>query len=271
MGHTRLGTLPKTRKWADVVAIMAADPEMGGDATTSDLAHEVARIAGKVMDAAAGSFERAGSDPGVADSFWLLVRVSLACRSPDPAGALREHGFRLGPHPSPADVVRELTRSLDEESFARARRTDFGEMASASVAAALAEWLRARAAQGHLFSAPEERTWSDLRGLSTQDGFGEVSHAAMGNLVSRLLGFYLSRAVAPGEGLIGGTADLARFEGELDRHSRERARIVREFAGTWFTKHEFREGGITRPKARRFVAYLLKKVATELRAKPAGR
>lgn len=68
-----------------------------------------------------------------------------------------------------------------------------------------------------------------------------------------------------------GVGDLARFEEELRRHSHERARIARDFAGDWFAKHEFKEGGITRAKARRFVSYALAKVASELREKPRPR
>ena len=273
MGHTRLGTLPKSRPWRDVAAMFAAaggqagDDSLTGAEGTTDFGHEVARIAERAMEGAAGAFERAQRDPGIADAFFLLTRMAVACRSDRPAEALWELGLQLPSQPTPADVLCEVNRALDETAFAAGKQSDLREMAQAAIGEALAGWLRGRASQADMFAPPGSRLWTDLRGLASQDGFAEVSHHAFAGLTSRLLGFYLSRAAQPlqDEGLIGGIADLQRFEDELRRHSLERARIARDFAGTWFTKHEFQQGGIDRAKTRNFVRYAMRKVADELR------
>lgn len=275
MGHTRLGTLPQSRAWRDVVAMLTSGGAAAGDTDgnspeRTDFGHEVARIAERAMEAAAKAFEQAQRDTGIADSFLLLTRVATACRAGNPAEALWELGFQLPAEPSRADVLGEVNRILDDAAFASGGRSDLSEMGQAAMAEALAGWLRNRDDQGSLLEAPRDKLWSDLRGLATQDGFSEVSHRMFAGLTARLLGFYLSRAVRPlqEEGLVGGVDDLRRFEDELRRHALERARVARDFAGTWFTKHEFQQGGIDRAKARRLVSYAMKKVATELRGGP---
>src|SRR5215469_16132475 len=62
MGHIRLGTLPKTQKWNQVVNLIAS----GGD---------VERIAAASADAAEHGLERAAHDEGLAHAFWLLTQI----------------------------------------------------------------------------------------------------------------------------------------------------------------------------------------------------
>lgn len=273
VGHTRLGTLPKSQSWREIAAMFAAsggqpeDDVPEGTERTTDFGHEVTRIAEKAMEGAAGAFERARRDPGIADAFFLLTRVAIACRSDGPAEALWQLGVQLPPQPTPVNVLSEVNRVLDETAFALGRQSDFREMAQAAIGEALAGWLRDKTSQADMFAPLGNKLWADLRGLASQDGFADVSHRAFAGLTSKLLGFYLSRAAQPlkEEGLICGVADLQRFENELGRHSLERARIAKDFAGTWFTKHEFQRGGIDLTKTRRFVDYAMKKVADELR------
>ncbi len=282
MGHTRLGTLPKSRSWRAVAAMLASDGTgdgvgLGGGESTAgstqktDFGYEVSRIAELAMEGAAAAFEKGQGDPGIADAFFLLTKVATACRTDKPAETLWELGLQLPAEPSGADVLGAVNQAIDDAAFAFGSRSDLSEMGQAAMSEALAGWLRSRNDQGSLFGLPKNKLWSDLRGLATQDGFAEVSHRMFAGLAARLLGFYLSRAVRPlqDEGvLVGNIGDMRRFEEELRRHSLERARIARDFAGTWFTKQEFQRGGIDRAKARRFVGYAMKKMATELRGGP---
>ena len=93
MGHTRLGTIPKTRKWRDVV-----EQVVGGNLASAGEASFVADmpvIAAKTLDAAQRGLERAVEDPGVRYTFYLLTQVALAARAADWETALGKHGIRL--------------------------------------------------------------------------------------------------------------------------------------------------------------------------------
>ena len=54
------------------------------------------------------------------------------------------------------------------------------------------------------------------------------------------------------------------FEAALDLHCREASRIIKEFAGEWFSKHTY-EGGIDEAKAGRFAHVAFQKMREELR------
>ena len=64
MGHIRLGLLPRTLKWQQVVALLAE-------------AAPVDRIAAASADAAEAGLRRASDDPALAHSFWLLTQIPL--------------------------------------------------------------------------------------------------------------------------------------------------------------------------------------------------
>ena len=76
---------------------------------------------------------------------------------------------------------------------------------------------------------------------------------------------------------MGGTSKLTTvaqsldFMRALDTHTRQSARIAEEFAGGWYSKHNWEsKGQITSAEAQRFVAYALRKLRTELKREAAG-
>jgi hypothetical protein len=264
MGHTRLGTLPRSREWKAVAALYAnVGAELdGSNPATSDFAYEVARLADAAMAAASKAFVAAKSDTMLGEAVFLLTQVALAARRDNPSQALSELGLALPGAPTPLALVSELNRALDDARFATGNLSDVGEMAQAALSETLVGWFRSGTAD--LFAAPAEQFWQSMHGLGTQKAFGNITRDFTSNLIARMLGFHLSRVVGPGNGqhLIRGAADAARFREELNRHARERALIVRDFAGGWFSKREFQHG-IDRASARRFAAHAMKKVTDE--------
>ena len=68
MGHSRLGWLPQTYRWQDVVELLT----QGGSA---------AAVADATLDAAHKGLEMAARDRGLHYVFWLLTQVALAAKS----------------------------------------------------------------------------------------------------------------------------------------------------------------------------------------------
>jgi len=67
MGHIRLGRLPATKKWQQVVALLSRGASLE-------------QIAGASAEAAEISLEHARRDPALLQSFWLLTQLPLAAR-----------------------------------------------------------------------------------------------------------------------------------------------------------------------------------------------
>jgi hypothetical protein len=259
MGHTRLGKIPTTRRWREVVAVYAA---AGGSAGTSDYRDELPRIASSTLAAAASAMKAARQDPGIKYIFFLLTQLALAARRPNFDSALEALGLKLPVAPSHLDFTTEVHRALDEHFVRGGAKTDISEMAQLALGETLASYFRTR--PGDLFSANQTDLRADLQQLGTQRAFGDVSRHFFAGLMSRLLGFYLSKIVKPGpeQKLVRDVGDLSRFNEELRQHVFQRAFVVYDFASKWFSKTEF-EKGIDPQNASRFVSYACKKIEDE--------
>ena len=92
MGHVRLGVLPKSRKWQQVVEEL----RLGAD---------VSDVAASAADAAEASLQGASNDPAFLHAFWLLTQIPLAARGPAFAEDLRRLGLEVSDQPSLMDVA----------------------------------------------------------------------------------------------------------------------------------------------------------------------
>ena len=124
MGHIRLRTLPKSRKWQQVVDEL----RLGADVST---------ITASTADAAEASLQGASSDPAFLHSFWLLTQIPQAARGPAFADDLRHLGLEVTDQPSLMDVVGAFSAAVDRYVRQRGGRTDLGEMAQMAAAESL--------------------------------------------------------------------------------------------------------------------------------------
>jgi len=76
VGHARLGLLPKTRKWKELVEKIAG-PRLTGDITTTAAGY-IDAIAAQTLDASRKALENVAHDSGVRYTFYLLTQVALA-------------------------------------------------------------------------------------------------------------------------------------------------------------------------------------------------
>src|SRR4051812_28906162 len=83
MGHIHLGRLPKTQRWAAVIAMLGAT-------TLSPSA-----VADSTMTAAGSRLQRLRTDPSLTYCVWLLARLVSASRRPDFDEALTDLGLSL--------------------------------------------------------------------------------------------------------------------------------------------------------------------------------
>ena len=182
MGHIRLGTLPKTRKWNQVVTLITG----GAD---------VDRIAAASADAAEHGLERASQDEGLAHTFWLLTQIPQAAQQPNFSERLWELGLTgLSSKPTLFEIVAAFTRAVDGHVRKRAKRTDLGEMAQHAASETLAS-LAGRELPS-LFGPTETDVQQALAKLGRSDRFSIVARDFFSRLTSRSLGYFLSRELS---------------------------------------------------------------------------
>ena len=85
MGHIRLGRMPTTRKWRQVVALLG------------EFEPSIADIAEAVEGASDRSLADAVKDPGFVEALWLMLKIPAAARSASFEEELAKLGITVPP------------------------------------------------------------------------------------------------------------------------------------------------------------------------------
>jgi hypothetical protein len=256
MGHIRLGRLPATKKWQQVVALLSEGAS-------------VEKIAGASAEAAETSLEHARNDPAVQQSFWLLTQIPIAARTPEFAKSLERLGLKVSASPSLFDVVGAFAEAVDRQSEESGGRTDLGEMAQHAAAESLTALVGSELPT--LFGPTSADVRTAIGKLAAPDRFARLARDFFARLTQRHLDYYLSRTLSDHVGLgrsVVSADEHVTFNAALEQHCREASRIVEAFAGGWFSKANF-EGNLTPEKARSFLFVALGKIGRELRKRRA--
>ena len=255
MGHQRLGLLPRTHSWDQVVAAIG-----GGPGGAPMLASLTARAADHRLAALRG-------DPSLAYCFWLLARVAAASRRPDFVEALGDLGLAVRPGDSAVGFVAAMAGRARAEAERHPESGPFGELASLALRRTLTETVGTEGRS--LFGSSLEDLEGAVRRHATPSRFGELAVRFFGDFVARTLRFYVDRElplrVGPGHGLASIDESTA-FSEDLDRFARQSARIVERFAADWYAKHDWESGGaIGRDEVGSFLPVAMAKLRRELK------
>jgi hypothetical protein len=253
MGHVRLGRLPKTRRWREVVDLLATSPM------------DTPAVAQATVEAAEGRLRELANDPSLVHCFWLLTRITWAARSSNFASSLADFGLESSPSAigfiaQLADVARSHARHHPESG-------PFSELSSLALRRALTETVGQSSKP--LFESSVDDVRDALRPYSNSTQFGALAKRFFGDLLARTLRFFVDREVANN---VGGGRPLAtlddsrRFSDALDLYARQSATIMERFGEEWYSKHNWESHGeISQEEAQGFVAHALRKLRSELK------
>ncbi|TCH99222.1 hypothetical protein EJV46_07835 [Roseococcus sp. SYP-B2431] len=256
MGHQRLGTLPASRAWQSIIALITG----GADAK---------QVAAAVSDVAEPALAVAANDRALQHGFWLLTQIPLAARDAAFGEALQRIGLEVVAEPTITEIGAAVMSMLDDTILADRRSNDFSDLAATTVVESLVS-VAARD-EGSLFGSTyqADEAWASLRKLASPARFAVLVRDFVARLTREHLGYYLSRTLPAQVGQshrFQSLRDHHLFETALTLHCREASLIVEQFAADWYGKHSF-EGTLTPKTAAGFVQAAFKKVREELRAR----
>jgi hypothetical protein len=255
MGHLRLGRLPKTRRWAEVIDLL----DVGADGP--------AALADAVIRAAEHRLRQLARDQGLGYNFWLLTRVAWAARGQDFVESLSALGINVGPDASSLQVIAQVADRVRAELSSAPSSGDFAEIGSLALRTALTDTVAQQSPS--FFGSSLDDLQNAFRAYSTQVQFGRLAHRFFSDFFARVLRSYVDREMANHVGTSGGLANLResrQFLDALDLHARQSARIVEDFAGGWYSRHNWESRGeVSREETQRFMAYALRKLRSELK------
>ena len=251
MGHIRLGTLPRSKKWQEVVALLEAEAPLERIAEASAIASE-------------RDLSRASADPQFQFVANLLVTLPLQARSPEFANYLDHLGMNVGDLASVTDLLTGLSRAIDERAFDLGRGSDAGDLAKLALLESLSVQLHDRLPS--LFEPTPIELRKALAGFSSGKGFAVLARDFFARLTYRSLDYYLSRELANHTGAgkrFASDAQRIAFQEALRLHTFETSRIVQEFAGGWYGKTVWKEQHLDQDAVDRFTQYAFTKMRKE--------
>lgn len=255
MGHSRLGNLPRTRKWQEVVGLIAIGA--GAD-----------QIANAVIRAAERGLMAVAHHSGLVEAFWALTQLTAAAREPQFAESLRRRGFDVPDSPSLPTILAAVSERIDQSMPNSRGRTDLGEIAQCAAVETINEIVTTRTQS--LFGAGHEDVRAAFHDLGTKKNFGELARRFFGQATAKVLDAYVSREGANHVGngqRFANLADKAEFDKALRTHSHEASAIVERFAGDWLSKRSWQNGpaGIGHDDAGAFAHVAMRKMVDELK------
>jgi hypothetical protein len=260
MGHTRLGKIPKSQNWINVIQTLSPIEENGEYVS---IAENTGSIARRTLNATQNYLHASTNDLGLRYTFYLLARIALASREPNWRTQLHSLGIDLNEGDSLLEFTAEFQKAIDEYLIQRRYSSDISEMAQQAAGEAFTYLASPKSRT--LFGAGAEDLRSAIREFSTKKGFSVLGQKFFGTFISRFINFYVSRLTA---GHIGNpnlphVGELTRFNESLQLHCEQSAKIVYDFCGEWYSKTEYMEG-IDIDNTSRFLAVALRKLQTEL-------
>jgi hypothetical protein len=255
MGHIRVGTLPKTRRWREVVELLDDSPQLTG------------ALAAALTDAADYRLARLASEESLNYAFWLLVRITSAAQRGDFGQQLDRLGLSSRPSASTLSLISDLSDKVRQRTTSDIISGDFAEIASLSLRKALLETIAERGRS--FFGSSMEDIRGALRAYSPPNRFAVIAQRFFAEFFARTLKSLLDRELAnhtgPGHA-IRTAAQAQGFSDALDLYTREAVAITENFAIEWYSLHNWRTGHqITPEEARGFVGHALDKLRDELK------
>jgi hypothetical protein len=252
VGHERLGLLPKSKKWRNIVAAI------GESIVTTD---GVSKLVSATSLEIESRFSTLGINPAVHDCFTILVALSIASRAEDPSRAITSLGYSLVGEPTPLNIARLFQQRVRiDQDF-----PEYAQIARSSAIEAVSIFYDSQTRQGDLLGS--QTAFDVWRTASDGAGFCELSRQFFASLTTGHLEYILEReASASLPNLSAREVFQKQLRGHVDdisRHSFETAKIAQSFAAGWYNKNA-REDMPSPTTVRAFLRTATKKIKSSL-------
>ena len=201
MGHERVGALPRTRRWKDVISGIVDAAAVNGD---------VGDLADSTLQNVRSRMLGIHTDSGFVASFQFLLGLALSASSSVDRSSLGDLAVDLESNPSPLRLANALAKYVADNRESH----EYAEIARKAATDAISTWTGQQTRQRALFGEFEQASevW---RRASDGRGFCEVARLFFGNFVSRYLNYFIGREASSH---LANTEDRERLSRRLGDH-----------------------------------------------------
>jgi len=149
----------------------------------------------QTLNAAKKAFDIARSDPALYHNYWLLTQATHMSRNEHDFVRFLEANHLNEAQASPAlKFIANLSEKAQEDSKQQGSRSIYGDMANMSMREVLTERLIQNT--DLLFGSTTEDVRLSLKEISTKTQFGHIAKRYFGNLLSRVIKYYLNKDIS---------------------------------------------------------------------------
>lgn len=228
MGHKRLGVLPKSKKWRDIVRAI--------EACTSGKV-PVEEVAKNTLSNVRNLYNELEKDPSVKASLSFLVEFSYAFKTQNPGKYLVENGILPTDNLSPMSLAVAINY-YKQESF---HSKEYQSIAKQATIDALNHWYHSNIDHGKNFFSAEIKPENVFAKAASGGGFSEISRLFFAKFTERYLKYFLEREAAPrikDINLINNFSEaIETFTDEVSKHAYQTSKITQSYAAGWYNKH----------------------------------
>ncbi|MCP4649764.1 MAG: hypothetical protein GY853_06745 [PVC group bacterium] len=248
MGHNRLGHLPKTKRWKQVIRLL----ENGAD---------LPELAQASFNASLTGLGKVPNDKGFLSILNDIIELASVSRDKNLQSSLYQAGINIPSKTSSVAFLTSIAQKLSDSLDTTYPRSDVGKIAQDAFLKSLTKQVKGKTSS--LFGDTE-----DIKNLTNAfrgERFKTLMHEFYSNFTSRYLTYYLSRELPHHVGGNKRFADLddhSEFSRQFDLYCRQTVRIADEFTPGWVGKAIF--DGDTGPDAvKRYAHGAFKKLSSE--------
>ena len=227
MGHERVGALPHSQRWRDIVAQMES---------SSGSAEEVAALAKATLENVQARYRKLDKDDGVVSAFQFLIALAKSSSIVDWQTDSLAPAIDLDKNPSPLRLVAELRSWVDAHENSK----EYAEIAKKASADVIMLWSEKQTQQLTFFSYENDSKYVWQK-ADNGPGFCEVARLFFSKFTERYLNYFLEREASA---VLASSRERENLGSQLQEHidsvskyAFETSQITQSFAAGWFNLH----------------------------------
>lgn len=253
MGHIRLGRLPKTIKWKQVVQSLAySGSSLSEIVSLTSQASEKVLTSSKYID-------------GLAHCYWLFTNIAQASRSDNFINELNQIGLNLSEQDSGINILKKVFDYASTGLKNSGSNTVLDQIAIDSFKSAIHNTIAQESTS--LFGCDIDSIQRAFKKYSTSNQVSYLGREYFSQYMYKAFSFTLEKELAnvlSSNGRFQNSSDIQEFNSKLKQYCWDVSKIVEDFSGGWYGKHSFEGDLKNKKKVADFTSYAMTKLLSEV-------
>lgn len=253
MGHERIGYLPRSKSWRDIVNDIGRFSEQNPYTN---------KITQGTLRQVRARFEHLEKDPSVISAFRILLEIAFAFKMDDPIKYLRDRKLINSSELSPI----QLAISIHNNNPIKINSNEYNTISKQAAIDAINCWYTANKPKEENLFSNKLNSEEILSRTANGSGFCELSRLFFSKFTERYLKYFLEREASS----VVAYSNRVLFNNEIEKHidliskhAFETSKITESFAAGWFNKN-VKTSFPSDKQIKGFLSYAFHKIANEL-------